>query len=87
MTKEEKDLVFGGINELYKLSQKLYEDLAKRQKESNFLIQNIGDILLNFIPLMGPFSKYCIDQYNASNAFSQKMANDVKFAVAVKVYK
>ena len=71
--------VFGNILEVHAVNSKLADALTRRQQQSP-VVENIGDIFLNFVPLFEPFIKYGSNQLYGKFEFEKEKSSNPDFA-------
>lgn len=72
-------MVFSNVLEVHAVNCKLAEALTKRQQQSA-VVQNIGDIFLEFVPRFEPFIKYGSSQLYGKYEFEKEKAANPAFA-------
>ncbi|CAG8441733.1 12332_t:CDS:10 [Cetraspora pellucida] len=75
--------VFYNIIDIYNVNSKLNDALQKRQTAYT-IVEQIGDIFLEYIPLFDPFIKYGAHQLLGKYEFEKEKANNPTFAKFVE---
>lgn len=76
-------MVFSNVLEVHSVNSRLAEALTKRQQQSA-VVNNIGDIFLEFIPMFDPFIKYGSSQLYGKYEFEKEKASNPAFAKFVE---
>jgi hypothetical protein len=76
--------VFWNVHEIIAVNTKLRDALNKRQK-SYAVVEKIGDILLEFVPLFTPFVHYGAHQLYGKYAFEDEKRQNPAFTAFVEV--
>ncbi|GMM36580.1 Rho family guanine nucleotide exchange factor [Saccharomycopsis crataegensis] len=71
--------VFGGINEILMINNKMAEELTARQKQQP-VVSQIGDIFINFIPRFHPFVKYAANRIFGKYEFERQKQTNPAFS-------
>ncbi|KAL9112743.1 MAG: hypothetical protein Q9227_003046 [Pyrenula ochraceoflavens] len=71
--------VFGNFLEVHAVNARFSEKLTARQKESA-VVENIGDIFLEFVPKFDPFIKYGANQMYGKYEFEREKSHNIAFA-------
>lgn len=72
--------VFGGVNELLRLAKNLSESLTNRQQTEKPVVENIGDVFLQFVGSFEPFIKYSGNKVFASFEHERQQQVNMKYA-------
>ncbi|CAG8433988.1 2566_t:CDS:10 [Diversispora eburnea] len=79
LTKKELNLVFSNIYDLLLCNLVILSELEQRQKQDEFLLDNVGDILIKHVNELRLYKTYCGNQLNAINFLQKKINEDKKF--------
>ncbi|KAI5791827.1 CNH domain-containing protein [Geopyxis carbonaria] len=71
--------VFGNVLEVHAVNSRLAEALTRRQQQSP-VVNNIGDIFLEYVPLFEPFIKYGSNQLYGKFEFEKEKSGNPAFA-------
>ena len=71
--------VFGNVSEVLAVNSKFADALSARQKE-NPVVQNIGDVFLQWVPKFDPFIKYGANQMYGKYEFEREKGSNVAFS-------
>ncbi|KAL7269219.1 RHO1 GDP-GTP exchange protein 2 [Rhizina undulata] len=71
--------VFGNVLEVHSVNSRFAEALTRRQEQSP-VVNNIGDIFLEYVPLFEPFIKYGSNQLYGKSEFEKEKALNPAFA-------
>ncbi|KDN52318.1 CNH-domain-containing protein [Tilletiaria anomala UBC 951] len=71
--------VFWNVLEIHAVNSKLCELLLKRQKQQD-VVEKVGDIFLEMVPLFQPFVKYGAHQLYGKYEFEKEKASNLAFA-------
>jgi len=74
---KELNIIFSNIEDILLCNTAILSDLEQRQKDDEFFVNNIGDILLKHSENLKCYEIYCGNQLNASK-FLQKGRNEDK---------
>lgn len=72
--------VFGGVNNLLRLSRSLSEALTARQQSQKPVIETIGDVFLQFVGNFDPFMEYSGNKVFASYEHERQQQVNFKYA-------
>lgn len=75
--------VFGNVLEVHNVNSRLADALTRRQQQSP-VVNNIGDIFLEFVPLFEPFIKYGSNQLYGKFEFEKEKSSNPAFAKFVE---
>ena len=75
--------VFGNVLDVHAVNSKMAEALTRRQQISP-VVNNIGDIFLEFVPLFEPFIKYGSNQLYGKFEFEKEKSSNPAFAKFVE---
>ncbi|KAF8460297.1 CNH domain-containing protein [Kalaharituber pfeilii] len=76
-------MVFSNVLEVHSVNARLAEALTKRQQQSA-IVNNIGDIFLEYVPMFEPFIKYGASQLYGKYEFEKEKAANPAFAKCVE---
>ncbi|KAF8457461.1 CNH domain-containing protein [Terfezia claveryi] len=76
-------MVFSNVLEVHAVNARLAEALTKRQQQSA-VVNNIGDIFLEYVPMFDPFIKYGSSQLYGKYEFEKEKAANPAFAKFVE---
>ncbi|KAL8718865.1 MAG: hypothetical protein Q9225_004055 [Loekoesia sp. 1 TL-2023] len=71
--------VFSNCMEVHAVNSRLADSLTRRQQE-NPVVNNVGDIFVNFVPRFEPFVKYGANQLWGKYEFETERASNVAFS-------
>jgi hypothetical protein len=71
--------VFSNCQEVYMVNSRLAESLTRRQQK-NLVVNNVGDVFLEFVPHFAPFIKYGANQLFGKYEFEHEKRTNAAFA-------
>lgn len=71
--------VFGNVLEVLGVNSRFAEELSKRQKE-HYVVHNIGDVFLKYVPSFDPFIKYGANQMHGKYEFEKEKGINLAFS-------
>lgn len=75
--------VFGNVLDVHNVNSRLADALTRRQQQSP-VVNNMGDIFLEFVPLFEPFIKYGSNQLYGKFEFEKEKSSNPAFAKFVE---
>ncbi|KAI9726986.1 MAG: RHO1 GDP-GTP exchange protein 2 [Chrysothrix sp. TS-e1954] len=70
--------VFANCADVYAVNSKMAESLTRRQQDHP-VVRNVGDIMLEFVPLFAPFIKYGANQLFGKYEFEREKQSNLAF--------
>lgn len=85
LTPDDLKTMFSTLLPISEVSKVILADFQKRQQESNYVVEKIGDIFLKHMGNLEPYLPYCSNQFRSSNFFTALLQKDVKFSTEIKL--
>eukprot|EP00794_Sanderia_malayensis_P007004 gene7004-7789_t len=79
LSEDELDVIFGSITDLLSIHQDLFEKL-KETRNKDGSVDEIGEILIEWIPSLMPYVSYCAKQLKRKDILDNKTKQDTAFA-------
>ncbi|CAI2169930.1 13957_t:CDS:10 [Funneliformis geosporum] len=84
LSSEELNTIFSNIEDILLCNTEILSDLEQRQKEDEFFVDSVGDILLKHYECLKCYKTYCGNQLNASKFLQKKRNEDKRFEEFLK---
>ncbi|KAF8801450.1 hypothetical protein BYT27DRAFT_7198246 [Phlegmacium glaucopus] len=80
LSEKEITVVFANIEDILLTNTTLVSSLEDRQKECRLYVDKVGDILLTYMPNMGVYMEYCVNQSTAIKVLQSLRENNSELA-------
>ena len=70
--------LFGNLSEIIQINTRLLASLNRRKAE-HIMVQEVGDIFLNWVENLQPYIRYCVNQVGARYLYDQECKHNARF--------
>ncbi|CAG8440515.1 4016_t:CDS:10 [Acaulospora colombiana] len=84
LPKNELEMIFSNIEDILLHNTAILSDLEQRQKEEDYIVKSVGDVLVKHSAGLRLYVKYCGNQMNASKFIQKKREEDKRIEEFLK---